>query len=91
MAILFSCEELKEGYVIEGPSSSSYKPLDLERISLLKQAFFAKFRIEPQNEETEWNEMLLVAKRKCSDSRKARKPTNAGTNDSDDTHSEADE
>jgi hypothetical protein len=53
MATLFSLEELREGYVIEGPSSSSYKPLDLERIALLKQAFFAKFRIEPQNEEAE--------------------------------------
>ena len=35
-AVLFSREELAESYVIEGPSTSKRKPLDSERLDILK-------------------------------------------------------
>ena len=40
MEVLFTRDELLEGYIIEGPSSSKRKPLDLERVKLLKGISF---------------------------------------------------
>jgi hypothetical protein len=40
MEILFNREERLEGYIIEGPSSSKRKPLDIERVKLLKGISF---------------------------------------------------
>ncbi len=40
MEVLFTHEERLEGYIIEGPSSSKRKPLDIERVKLLKGVSF---------------------------------------------------
>ena len=39
MEVLFTREERLEGYIIEGPSSSKRKPLDIQRVNLLKGIF----------------------------------------------------
>jgi hypothetical protein len=50
-------EELKEGYVCGENSISNYKQIDSARIELLKEAFFIKYKIQKQNQNTIWKEM----------------------------------
>ena len=40
MKVLFTNEELNGGYIIEGKSTSKRRPLDLERVNILKGKIF---------------------------------------------------
>jgi len=69
MEVLFTHEELLEGYVCEESSTSHYKRLDPERIELLKKALFIKYNVNKQDQIKIWKQMKPVACRKCIDTR----------------------
>ena len=73
MKILFTQEELEDGYIIEGKSSSKRKALDEERVELLKQAIKIKFEIDDLEWEKTWYEMKKVACGTCSAATKNKK------------------
>ncbi|CAF0817570.1 unnamed protein product [Brachionus calyciflorus] len=69
MDILFTKDELSNGYIIEGSSRSKREALDLSKIELLRDAFFIKFNIceSKQSETYDW--IKTKAKRKCLDTK----------------------
>ena len=71
--LLFTEKELIESYVYEGKSCSRYKQLDLERVNLIRQAWVAKWKIKPENEEQKWSGekgLKFCIGRVCIDRRK---------------------
>ena len=101
MGVLFTHEELLEGYVCEESSTSHYKRLDPERIELLKKALFIKYNVNKQDQIKIWKQMKPVACRKCIDTRnietkktKANKSNHASKkqkSDKDDNHSDSED
>lgn len=74
MERLFTLEERKTGYIIEGKSISTRTPLDLDKVKLLKKAYFVKYNIPSHEEESEWEKKIKpVANRKCLDSSKKKR------------------
>jgi hypothetical protein len=45
MEVVYTQEELRDGYIIEGESSSKRTPLDLERYELIKSKYSYLFFI----------------------------------------------
>ena len=71
MKTVFTNEEILGGYVIEAESSTSrFKKLYLERIKLVKLAYFLKYNIPPEKQEKSWKIMKGSAGRVCIDERK---------------------
>lgn len=75
MKILFTDDERAHGYIIEGNSKSKRKPLDKERVELLKQAIQIKFKINELSWEKVWADMKKVACGTCSAATKNKKET----------------
>jgi len=69
MEVVYTPEKLRDGYIIEGESSSKRTPLDLERYELIKskyrEATISKFKLT--NEIKFGNEIKKIACRKCRD------------------------
>ena len=101
MEVLFTHEELLEGYVCKESSTSHYKRLDPERIELLKKALFIKYNVNKQDQIKIWKQMKPVACRKCIDTRnietkktKANKSNHASKkqkSDKDNNHSDSED
>ena len=78
MKTVFTKEEILGGYVIEAESSTSrFKKLDLERIKLVKLAYFLKYNIPAEKQEKSWKVMKGSAGRVCIDERKKLKEAEA--------------
>ena len=76
MRILFTRQELIEGYVCDEDSTSKFKRLDPERIDFLEKALYAKYPagstngIKVQDRSKNWKHMKKVDGRVCYDARK---------------------
>jgi hypothetical protein len=72
MEKLFSTNELSAGSIKDDTSdigSSSRKPLDFDKIKLLKEAVFAKYQISDDKKEEIWNRIKEIGNRKCKECR----------------------
>lgn len=69
MENLFTLSELSHGLIIDHPTSSSRKPLDLEKIKILKDAVFTKYDIPGEKKEEIWNRIKEIGNRKCRECR----------------------
>lgn len=73
MENLFTLSELSDGLIIEEPSSSGRKPLDLNKIKILKDAVFTKYDIPCEKQYEVWNRIKEIGNRKCRECRDSKK------------------
>jgi len=76
MRHLFTKEELIDGYVCEEDSKSKFKQMDPDRIKMLKEALFIKYKVKSQEQAKIWKSMKSVAGRVCIDTRNKSKQKN---------------
>jgi hypothetical protein len=72
MEELFSNSELSKGLIIEDPSlvnHSSRKPLDHDKIKMLKEAVFLRYEIPAEKKEEVWDRIKEIGNRKCRECR----------------------
>ncbi|RNA38750.1 hypothetical protein BpHYR1_037104 [Brachionus plicatilis] len=69
MDLMFTKEELANGYIIEGNSRSKRDALDIGKIELLRDAFFTKYNIPGSNQDETYKWIKSRAKRKCQDTK----------------------
>jgi len=67
---------LKYGYVCEEDSKSKFKQMDPDRIKMLKEALFIKYKVKSQEQAKILKSMKSVAGRFCIDTRNKSKPKN---------------
>ncbi len=70
MKVLFTEEEMAEGFLIEGASTSKKTPLDLERVDVILRATVKKYNVEDHKVPIFVEKVKKIIKTKCTDMRK---------------------
>ncbi len=68
--ILFTVEEMQTSIIRDDNSISKRLELDINRVNLIKEAYFIKYNIEEKDEEKVYNGIKKIINRKCHDKNK---------------------
>jgi hypothetical protein len=65
-SILFTKDELKRGLIKDNNSNLTREDFDKDKVELIKQAYFAKYRLtDAEEKENAWQKIKSIVNRKC--------------------------